>query len=558
MKKIFMVLLCFLFFVVANIFVGCKNPNKHPGNEGNQIVTLKIDYMKDLQADIAGNKALGIKKDKINTRRNNVNCASKNVFGIKNLALESTQNEQDDVREEKIERYYLYSTTQTYQNGNVEYDSSSIKKMSFKKNISVTEDVYDENGNLIDSSTSITQEEINAQVNKLYVTDKYSFIQFVALVDESGYYQYYDENGEVKQAYVELRPNSLTFDENGISSFDKENYYSSALSQSFIINNENGYIYKIENLRIKKIHDVDIVIGQDNNIYKIYFTDDNNLVFRDILPNKTISISKVATDSNGWTLVANDSITLTDVENKIIYRKIGYPNHNYLIGEDMKIYRLNANTSSIDKIVLEGNEVDIDNNSIIKCYLRKGDLQIFNNEYYRNHLSNPFYGLYKGYAFSYGCVSVYYGDPQFPGGLSGQEFVKDSIYFPEYNYWNDMYGNINIEVSAFMIEDGVFLVETQGKLYYKKINIDDYLGTNTIFKVEDCILLSDSIVEPYNDDYYISVGNDRIKILNVYRKQSVSQTLYYQVVDNGETLELKLLEDKQYNENTFIFQPINR
>ena len=41
-----------------------------------------------------------------------------------------------------------------------------------------------------------------------------------------------------------------------------------------------------------------------------------------------------------------------------------------------------------------------------------------------------------------------------------------------------------------------------GGIYYgyKKINIDDYLGTNTIFKVEDCILLSDSIVEPYNDD----------------------------------------------------------
>ena len=91
-------------------------------------------------------------------------------------------------------------------------------------------------------------------------------MQFVPLISESGSYNVHDEKDNwIASERVEIRPQTLTYDVNGVAEFDKKNYYSSYLSQSFVINNNTGYIYKIENLMGKTIMEPAPFINRKEN-----------------------------------------------------------------------------------------------------------------------------------------------------------------------------------------------------------------------------------------------------------------------------------------------------
>ena len=206
-KKILLLILMFL--LTSPILVACKpnnnnnNTNNNSSNNANnnpQATSINISYIKDLTMDIGSSTAFGIKKVTVNQTAPIV----ANSCGVSLLSATLASND------EIIEKNYLYSTTETYENGDVEYNENSITKVTFKKNVLIEEDIFDSQGNLIDSNKTVTQEEIPAQINKLYVNEKYIFMQFVALVKGSGNYNYYD-NDELKTEYIELRPNDLTF-----------------------------------------------------------------------------------------------------------------------------------------------------------------------------------------------------------------------------------------------------------------------------------------------------------------------------------------------------------
>jgi len=487
------------------------------GSSGATISSINISYMKDLIIDIGDATAFGIKREEVDVET---------VAKISLIDGAVSMEEEEEIEQ----KFYLYATTESYENGNVEYEGNSITKVTFKKNTLVEENVYDSNGNLIDSNKVVKQEEIPAQINRLNVNEKFMFMQFVAEVGESGNYNYVVDN-ETKSEYVELRPDALTYDENGISGFDLKNYYSSALSQSFVVDMTNGNIYKITDFNIAKIHDVDIVKDNEGNYYKMSINNKRELVFTDIIPNKEVEIDNVLTDKYGYTFVANSHIDSTDSENKIIY----FTNTKYMISDVKEVYTVDYDSGTlmdhIEKIVINGVEQTFDSSKIVRglTFIRT------------NIAGIPMIGYYKG-------KRVYNGNI---GSSMGKEFVEDSLYFS-----NPTYQSIEWLENDF--STSVLMLKVDGKMYYKVVDIESSIGNNIVLGLSDFTKISDSKINAYDKDYYINVGQNKIKIKNVYVEQALSGTKYYKLSRVGDEIMLNLLKDKDYSQNVYIFQPINK
>ncbi len=540
-KRNIFVLLLMLCFLVP-LFTACgpspnnNNPNNNnPNNsqtENEATIKFEVDYIKNLQLTETNGTAYGIKISSIEDEHNVAQTSSKQFADISFIQLNNIVSAKNE--NHHSEKYYLYSTSQTYENGNVEYDSNSITKVTFKKNTTVTEDVYDNNGNLIDSNTTINQEDIPAQINKLYVSGKYIFMQFIPIVFESKTYNYY-EGETIKSEYLEVRPSSLVYDLNGISDFDTKNYYSSALSQSFVIDSQTGYIYKIENFKIASIVDSDLVKDDSNNIYKMTINDDGILTFKDILPNKDIAFGNAVTDKYGYTFVYNGNLDLVDHENKIIYCT-GKNESCYVIDENKNIYIATYDPGTLmfglRQVFVNGTPQTVDEQ--LTCYGLKSI-----------RAASSSYGDYD-----LGYLIGYYKGKRIYSHVDYGECIEDSFklndgtghVFP-YSHWFDRESIVCIKDNILFI----YIVDFEA-CYNQSKSID----------IPDFTKLSDDLLFEYTGDYYINVGNDKKLIDNVFYKTTLTGTTYYQLVRNGNKFDLIQLEDKSYEQNVFIFQPINK
>lgn len=516
-KKFLSFILVFVFIFVGSLCLTACGKNDNDINNNQPVLNMKINYIKNLQLNSTSNTAYGIKKSVSSSeipaqkvKHSHKNESFINLNSVTNVSHNQSNNE----------KYYLYSTSQNYLNGDVEYDEGSVQKVTFKKNTEITEDVYDDKGNLIPSNKTITQDEIDAQINKLYVTEKYMFMQFIPLVFESGNYNYYD--GDVlKSEYLEVRPTSLTFDLNGASDFDSKNYYSSSLSQSFVIDNMTGYIYKLENFKINSIIDTDIVKDNDNNFYKMSIGNDGSLIFTDLMPNKDIQIANAITDKYGFTFVYNGVIDQIDTDNKIIYTK-----NRYLYDENKTVYSTDS-MFKIQKACINGNWQDVDS-----------DLTCQKLTYFTTSSSDYLRGYYRGKGIS--NFIVHSSDA---GGIIG---MVDSI-------------TLSYDITVAKWWDNESVITSKDNFVYAKVfNLDECYNTHQIFNLESFTKISEEPLYKYSDKYYINVGSDKKQIDNVYYKNTLTGTSYYQLVRNGDTFELHLLEDKNYTQNIFIFQPINK
>ncbi len=523
-KKFLIGCLCSVFLMSA-VFSACQMDKSN--NENNdEVYELNLSYMKDLAIDVHDSTAFGIKKVEI---ANHESSAQASLCGVSLLNSDLAESDK------KIrEKNYLYKTTTTYENGNVEYGQNSIAQVTFRKNDSVNEEVYDEKGNLIPQNRVVTQDEISAQINKLYVTEKYMFLQFVALIAESGYYDYY-ENDDIKTEWVDLRPEELTYDENGISDFDLKNYRSSELFQSFIVDMESGYIYKIEGFTVAEIFDTDIILDKNDNYYKISINDNRELVFTDIMPNKEVHIDGLATDKYGYTIVDNSSFDFVDHKNKIYYFTRTSMRCWCVISDSKEAYFVDFSNYSIKNMLISGELTEFSKDRVVS-----GFHVIGNKEYPTKDMRFMVNGAYYGYRV-WGMMA------------HGNEIIGDILYVEGLNDSNGVLWMNDTFLSS------VLIMSNDNKLYYKIINIEDYVNsaTLTLLDVSDFEQVSDVAVE-YELEYYMAVGRNKMKVKDVYFKQELTGTKYYKLVRTGQRVQLVLLEDKDYTQNVFIFQPINK
>lgn len=498
--------------------------------------SIVLDYMTNLMVDVDGVTAFGIKREKTtNVKKANAYSADDGFsdflsFGDYAYAAEPEY------------KNYLYKTTETYEPGNVEYSDGTITRVTFKKNSTKTEDVYDENGNLITSGTELTQDEISGQINKVYVGKNFTFMSFSIPVEKSGSYRCEGMGNGYSYEYVSVRPDSLIYDEYGYSDFDKVEYFSRHLVQSFVIDNNTGYIYKIEGLAISEIisDDVVVAIEEDPNdiyqhqetprggsYYRMSVNEDGTLSFTDVVPNETLNGDyRSFIDKNGW-LYLHTGFTDVDEQNKVVF----FADYDkYLISSDKRVFTWSYDDGmKIDCEVIDGVETPVPD-----------DLTVFNLS--RWNAAIDIWGYYKGRVMWNGGSNNAASSLRIDGCVS---FADDTGEL----HWYD-------ETTVISLKDNqvkYITLDVDACLENPRLNIP--LNEFTVVEADEGMSAGSW---QYADSTSIYVGNDQMVVQNVYYKITATASVYYQLVKVDGKLQLNKLSDKTYTANTFILQPINK
>jgi len=137
----------------------------------------------------------------------------------------------------------------------------------------------------------VTQDEIDGQVDKLFVLNQYTFMSFVPLT----------MNDRPQDA-------SLVRDYDRVPVYDKTNYFSNPTRQSFVIDNESGYIYKIENTVITNLSGGCVSIQGNPSPFDMKTNADGSLSFFSLNNNASVVVNGCIKDKYGYTYVNNDLI----------------------------------------------------------------------------------------------------------------------------------------------------------------------------------------------------------------------------------------------------------
>jgi hypothetical protein len=149
---------------------------------------------------------------------------------------------------------------------------------------------------------TISQEKIYGQIDKLCVDGDFTFMSFVLPDNDS-------------------RPadDELVDDGDGVSTYDKEGYFSDDTRQSFVVDNANGLTYKIENFRIKKVSHGCILSMDNNFVYDMSVNQKKELFFSSVFSNNSIVVTDCFKDKYGYRYILNDRVNEYDATSKTFY-----------------------------------------------------------------------------------------------------------------------------------------------------------------------------------------------------------------------------------------------
>lgn len=518
-RKILVLLSGVIGLTACSYLSGCRK---------NKATNLNISYIKDLAIDVDGLTGFAIKsEEEVGTHKNSVQLASYNTSG-------QTYKVTADEQESGLARNYLYATKADCEQGDFVYSPDSVEKVSFKKNDSVKEEIYDSDGEVISSERRLTQEEIPAQINKFYATENFLFMQFVfvrqakandMLIEEGGHYYLRDYTVRYGE-YTEVRPDDLVYGENGITEFDRTGYRNSEYVKNFVVDRETGYIYQIENFNIDRVCNTNIVGVDDGTesfryyYYRISVNPEGELLFTDVMPNREVWVDWVETDKNGYTFVCNSAINLIDKENKIYYFTDA---NEYFIDDAQEVYQCDTNYPyTIKSVIINGEPQKYNNDKVLsglRCIGTEKD------EMYRG------LGNYKGRFVDY------------------QGRIDNALWCPDNVRW---LGN-NFLTSTLLYCD------VDGGLYYKIIDIESCIESPVVLTPSDFQKISEGVGKLEDVEFYdMKVGKSFVRVKDAFTAKTPTGTKCYKAVKNGDKVELKLLQDKEYTQNVFIFQPLSK
>lgn len=499
------------------------------GCRKNKATNLNISYIKDLAIDVDGLTGFAIKsEEEVGTHKNSVQLASYNTSG-------QTYKVTADEQESGLARNYLYATKADCEQGDFVYSLDSVEKVSFKKNDSVKEEIYDSDGEVISSERRLTQEEIPAQINKFYATENFLFMQFVfvrqakandMLFKEGGHYYLNDYTVRYGE-YTEVRPDDLVYDENGITEFDRTGYRNSEYVKNFVVDRATGYIYQIENFNIDVVFNTSIVGVDDGTesfryyYYRISVNPEGELLFTDVMPNREVWVHGVETDKYGYTFVWNDAINLIDKENKIYYFTGG---DEYFIDDAQEVYQCDTNYPYTISVMVNGEPQKYNNDKVLSGLRRIGREK---DEMYGGVMGN-----YKGRFVDY------------------QGRIANALWCPDNVRW---LGNNFLTSTLLYCDD-------DGGLYYKIIDIESCIESPVeLTPPSDFQKISEDVGKLEDVEFYdMKVGKSVVRVKNAFTAKTPTGTKCYKAVKNGDKVELKLLQDKEYTQNVFIFQPLSK
>lgn len=424
--------------------------------------------------------------------------------------------------------------------------------------------------------TTITQDDINGEIDKLYVLNGYTFISFVP-------------NGTSQRPHDD----SLVFDTDGIAHYDKCNYFSNSARQSFIIDNTTGYVYQINNFNIKEIQGGCLLSGDDNFIYDFKINEKDEVEIFSLFTNDTIEWYSCFKDKYGNKFIQNNRLNTYDATtHTYFYVHEPFVNPEYEQYNGYIIYELTSNNEAI-ALYYSNNQTSARWSTLIDAYiiLENGtkreltsddsfeiyyDWDKFNQlSYYKryninganSHPEQDWTTSRSGNRTAYKVVNgVVYGYSHHKGYSQGLVLMQYDVVKKEATYLS-----LNYPSGAFVntsnLEKHDILIEFQdGKLYYYSNVWDAYTQACDIH--EDLFLNDSDDDKEYLSDYESFSANlvlencsiDGIK--DAVMAYGIHGNTYYEIVAeevNGEVV------IKQYVKGTYqkpqmkiILQPLNK
>ena len=150
---------------------------------------------------------------------------------------------------------------------------------------------------------TVTQDEVDGQVDKLYVSYGFTFISFVPLT----------LNNRPKIEELEKKKDVW-----GKFDYDKIDYFSDSTRQSFVINNNTGLIYKIDGTYVMRI-DGELIFLKDNHIPFDFFVQNDQLIFEALYSNSSIITFSGFRDKYGNKFIHNNRLNTYDANTNTHY-----------------------------------------------------------------------------------------------------------------------------------------------------------------------------------------------------------------------------------------------
>jgi hypothetical protein len=149
---------------------------------------------------------------------------------------------------------------------------------------------------------TITQDEVDGQVDKLYVLNDYTFISFVHL----------DLNPRPEAPQLEK-------DYDGVAIYDKTNYFSDSTRQSFVADNDTGFIYKIENINIANLSGGCVNVEDTPFPFDMRVNNQSELEFFSLYENPSINKNGCIKDKFGTKYINNNVLNEYDENTNTLY-----------------------------------------------------------------------------------------------------------------------------------------------------------------------------------------------------------------------------------------------
>jgi hypothetical protein len=269
----------------------------------------------------------------------------------------------------------------------------------------------------------ISQEEVDGQVDKLFVLNQYTFISFVPL------------NQNPRPSNYEL-----ILDYDGVATYDKVNYFSSSTRQSFVIDNNSGFIYNIQNTTITNLSGGCITMSNSSFPYDLRIDDNDNLQFYTIFTNNTVKNYGCFKDKYGHKYINNNKFNFYDQETNTYYYVFSDSRYNEetIANQGKTNFLLTDKNEAIKIEYLLGLSETSSSNRILS--IKRIDL---NNEHKDLNLEDSFKVYYKIQSASGNYLNSPYN------GLWTIHEVKNGIAFGFRNTIVENFFNYSVQINFF-------------------------------------------------------------------------------------------------------------
>ena len=375
----------------------------------------------------------------------------------------------------------------------------------------------------------LTQDNMNFEIDKMYVWGDYTFVKFVRKGKGLG------------------RPNAedLEYGSDGIATYDKQNYG----TNSYVIDNNTGYIYLLDGICIHEIQNGCLITyetkvnpnGSSYGYYIVYgyrINANDELEIFSIWNNPYVGYTSCIQDKYGHRFIGNTIINSYDAETDTYYGGVYHATSNH---EAVRVSGYGENTI-VEVVTADGTTRPVNSGDTFEVYSEYDNIiRVIDGVVYRETDTSSSSYFYSFSSLELGLFDSTTLDSYYlrAGGLYNGRFMREYDVLLMYDYYNssiwyftDIYATLTELIKTdITVEDGW--------------HIDNIADINPAF-VPHLLL----------QDCQITLDNKHIE------KVGLSGSVYYDIVVekvDGE-VSVRALVSGTYEKSqlTIVLQPINR